>query len=92
MIKTVIRVNLKLGLHARPSAYIVSKFKGLQLDKACLTLDNRDADPNSILSLLGLFAETEDEIQVVLSGPDEERAFKILDDTFNEKDNNVIYG
>ena len=91
MINTKLKLKLKLGLHARPSAYIVTKIKDLQLDQASLTLRNQSADPRSILSLLTLFAKTGDEIEVKLSGPDEEKALKIIQDVFDEKDNAVIY-
>jgi phosphotransferase system HPr (HPr) family protein len=91
MIETTITVNLKLGLHARPSAYIVSKLKVLQLNTAILTLNGKTADLRSILSVLTLFANAGDELRVVLEGPDEEIALKILEDIFNEKDNAVIY-
>jgi len=91
MIEKTIKINLKLGLHARPSAYIVSKLKGLRLDKACLTFKDKTADLRSILSLLTLFAVAGDELKLVLDGPDEEMAFKILNGVFNEKDNAVIY-
>jgi phosphotransferase system HPr (HPr) family protein len=91
MISTKLILNLKLGLHARPSAYIVTKMQGLQLDQASLTLRKESADPRSILSLLTLFAKPGDEIEIKLSGPDEEKALKIIEDIFNEKDNAVIY-
>lgn len=91
MIETKLKLNLKLGLHARPSAYIVSKIKDLQLDQASLTLRKETADPRSILSLLTLFAKEGEEIEIKLSGPDEEKALKIIDDVFNERDNAVIY-
>jgi len=91
MINTKLTLNLKLGLHARPSAYIVTKMAGLQLDQASLTLRDQIADPRSILSLLTLFAKPGDEIEIKLSGTDEEKAFKIIEDIFNERDNAVIY-
>jgi phosphocarrier protein len=91
MINTKLTLNLKLGLHARPSSYIVTKMQGLQLNCASLTLRNDSADPRSILSLLTLFAKQGDEIEIKLSGPDEEKAFKFIEGIFNEKDNTVIY-
>lgn len=91
MINTSLKLNLRLGLHARPSAYIVTKMKGLQLEQAALTLNNQTADPRSILSLLTLFAKEGDIIELKLSGPDEEKALKIIDDVFNERDNAAIY-
>ena len=91
MINTKLTLNLKLGLHARPSAYIVTKMQGLQLDQASLILGDQSADPRSILSLLTLFAKTGDEIEIKLSGPDEEKAFKFIEAVFSEKDNAVIY-
>ena len=91
MINIKLALNLKLGLHARPSAYIVTKLQGLQLDQASLSLNDQKADPRSILSLLTLFAKTGDIIEIKLSGPDEGKALKVLDDVFNEKDNAVIY-
>jgi phosphocarrier protein len=91
MVKTKLTLNLKLGLHARPSAYIVTKLTGLNLDKASLSLRDQLADPRSILSLLTLFAKKDDILDIELSGPDEEKALKVIEDVFNEKDNAVIY-
>lgn len=91
MIKTPLKLNLKLGLHARPSSYIVIRLTGLQLNKATLTFKGITADLRSILSVLTLFAKEGDVLDLVLEGPDEEKAFKIMEDIFNEKDNAVIY-
>jgi phosphotransferase system HPr (HPr) family protein len=91
MIETEMTVNLKLGLHARPSAYIVTKFKDLNLNKAYITFEGCSAQLNSILSLLGLFVHTGNIVKVVLSGSDEKKALEILDNVFNERDNEVIY-
>lgn len=91
MIETPIKLNLKLGLHARPSSYIVIRLKGLRLKKATLACNGRTADLNSILSLLMLYVNCGDTLQLTLDGPDEEKALKIIEDIFNEKDNDEIY-
>ena len=91
MIKTELKLNLELGLHARPSAFIVTKMMKLKLDRVSLSLGNQTADPRSILSLLTLFAKKDDILDIELSGLDEEKALKVIEDVFNEKDNSEIY-
>jgi len=91
MIEKIVKLNLKLGLHARPSSYLVIRLTPLKLDKALLTYKNKTADLRSILSILTLFIEPGSDVQVTLSGPDEEQALKIIEDIFNEKDNGEIY-
>jgi phosphocarrier protein HPr len=91
MIKKSVKLNLALGLHARPSAHIVSKVGPLKLDKAIMNYNGRTADLRSILSVLSLFILTGEDVEVILSGPDEEMALKIIEDIFNEKDNESIY-
>ena len=91
MIKKILKVNLVYGLHARPSSHIVSKLTPLKLDKAEISCKNKTADLKSILSLLTLFVQPGDEVEVELSGANEKEALKIIEDVFNEKENDSIY-
>lgn len=86
MIKKSVQMKLVLGLHARPSSYIVTHIIPLKLDQAELSFNGKMADLKSILSLLSLFVPVGSFVDVILSGPDEEAALKIIEDVFSNDD------
>ena len=85
--KSTIIVN-KLGLHARPSAMLVttaSKFES----EVFFTKDGLRVNGKSIMGVMMLAAEKGTEIIVEVDGPDEETAIeaiiKVISTGFNEQ-------
>ena len=89
MIKNKAIINNKLGLHARPSALLVSatsKFKS----EVFFTKNGLRINGKSIMGVMMLAAEKGSEIIVEISGPDEEEAMekilKVIQSKFGEND------
>ena len=82
MIQKSFIVQLSKGLHARPSATIVSHLKKMQLDSAIIECGRR-ADCRSILSLLSLAVACREEVIVFVSGRDEQKAIEFFERFFS---------
>lgn len=89
MITRKIRVQNKLGLHARPAALIVtiaSKFQS----EFFITKDGMRINGKSIMGVMMLAAEMGSELTLELDGPDEEQAMediiKVIESKFGEND------
>lgn len=91
MYRKTVTIKNKKGIHARPSAIIVSncnKYKS----KIELRNENKGiiANGNSVLSIMQLIAEKDTDLTVVAEGPDEKEAVetiaKIIED-FSISDN-----
>lgn len=77
MIKKSTKIVNKLGLHARPSAMLVTtagKFKS----EVYFTKNGLRVNGKSIMGVMMLAAEKDSEIIVEVDGPDEEDALKAL--------------
>lgn len=61
------------GIHARPAGFIVKEASKYGSDVR-IDLDGRSADAKKIFSVMSLGAKCGDEITVIISGRDEERA------------------
>ena len=89
MLKKSVRIVNKLGLHARPSAMLVtvaSKFESeVYFTKADLRVNGK-----SIMGVMMLAAEKGSEITVEVNGADEEEAMKhivkVIESGFGEND------
>jgi len=84
MIKHSIRIQNKLGLHARAAVKFVnlaSRFQSL----VRIIKDDNDIDGKSILGILTLAATKGSEIVLKISGPDEKDAEKELVELINNK-------
>lgn len=82
MTKKTVKIINKLGLHARPSAMLVttaSKFKA----EVFFTKDGLRVNGKSIMGVMMLAAEMGTEIIVEADGPDEEQAVDALIETIN---------
>lgn len=82
MIKKTVKIINKLGLHARPSALLVTtatKFKA----EVFFTKDSLRVNGKSIMGVMMLAAEMGAEIIVEADGPDEEQAVLAIIETIN---------
>jgi phosphocarrier protein len=89
MVTRTVKIVNKLGLHARPSAQLVSvtaKFKS----EVYITRDDLRINAKSIMGVMMLAAEKGSELVIEVTGPDEEAALKAVADLieagFNEDD------
>ena len=73
-------VKHEVGLHARPASQFVKMASGFQSEIKVrnLTSDSAPVDAKSILSVLTLGVERGHEIEVEISGLDEEEALRSL--------------
>lgn len=77
MIKDSIKVEIALGLHARPLLQIVTSLKELDAD-VIAKYENREADLNSIMEALLLSAPCGTILNVEADGPDAEKAIEVI--------------
>ena len=77
----------KLGLHARPSALLVTTASQFQ-SEVWFSKDSLRVNGKSIMGVMMLAAEKGSELKIEVDGPDEEAALKALQDViasgFNE--------
>ncbi|MCK4632504.1 MAG: HPr family phosphocarrier protein [candidate division Zixibacteria bacterium] len=89
MITATVRIINKLGLHARPSAMLVTATSAWQ-SEVFFTKENVRVNGKSIMGVMMLAAEKGSEIIVEVDGPDEEEALeaicKVIRSGFNETD------
>jgi phosphocarrier protein len=87
MIKTTVRINNKLGLHARASAKL-SKLAGSFRADVSLTRNGRRVNAKSIMGVMMLAAGIGSEIEIETDGDDEAAALAalttLIDDKFGE--------
>lgn len=84
MLKKQIKLNNKLGLHARASAKFVELAKTFS-SSVKVKKDGEVVDGKSILGLLMLAAKIGEEIEIIIDGPDEENAMKFLHKLVEER-------
>ena len=87
MITATVRIINKLGLHARPSAMLVTVTSAWQSD-VFFTKENVRVNGKSIMGVMMLAAEKGSELIVEVDGPDEKEALeaicKVIRSGFNE--------
>ena len=81
-----ITITLPHGLHARPSALIITKIKDLNIESATITKDSTIINLKSILSMMTLGASQGTVIKVKAEGPDADKALKIVKDVLTGKE------
>ncbi len=77
MIKEEIKIKNRLGIHARPAAMIAQeagKFKS----EIFISKDGMEVNAKSIMGIMMIAAEQGSTINVMVNGPDEDKAFKAL--------------
>lgn len=88
MIKKILKIQNKYGLHARPAALLV-KTTGKFHSNINIAKDGVVANGKSIMGLMTLVAESGSEIEVIVDGEDEEEAMRaiqqLIENNFNEE-------
>jgi phosphocarrier protein len=74
---TSLIVRNKVGLHARPAALFVQAAMAHQ-SKITVTKNGKSGNAKSILGILALGVNRDDEITIQADGPDEDKAIKAL--------------
>lgn len=89
MTSTRIKIVNKLGMHARPSAMLVTAASRYESD-VFLTKDGLRVNGKSIMGVMMLAAEKGSEILIEADGPDEQDAVqaiaKVIESGFGEAD------
>lgn len=89
MIETQLTIVNKLGLHARAAGKLVSLTKAFSSD-ILLSRDAEEVDGKSIMAVMLLAAPVGTEIQLRISGEDEEAAMTavtaLINDRFGEEE------
>lgn len=88
MIELNLKINNRLGLHARPAALIAQTAAGFK-SSIQLTKDGVNVNAKSIMGVMMLAAEYGSELMLCTEGDDEKAAAdaikKLFDDKFNEE-------
>jgi phosphocarrier protein HPr len=84
MIKTVLTINNKLGLHARASAKLTKLASGFASD-VHLSRSGRRVNAKSIMGVMMLAAGQGAEIELEVEGQDEARAAEAIAALVNDK-------
>jgi phosphotransferase system HPr (HPr) family protein len=83
MIQRTLKIQSRLGLHARAAAKLVRVASGFQSDVVLRRVDaGTSADAKSILSVLMLAASRGTELQASIEGVDEEAAMNAVAQLF----------
>ena len=84
MIKKIIQITNKTGLHARPAALLVkttAKFKSdIKISK-----DGYEVNAKSIMGVMTLAAENGSIVEVCADGPDEKEAIHAIEELITNK-------
>ena len=81
MINKSAKIKNELGIHVRPSGLIISETMGYK-GTIVLKAKTMEMELNSIMDLLALGLEKGDELEISVSGPDEEEFCRKLVDLF----------
>ena len=84
MIKATVRINNKLGLHARASAKL-SKLAGTFRADVSLSRNGRRVNAKSIMGVMMLAAGIGSIVEIEVTGADEQRALDALVALINDK-------
>lgn len=91
MIRTNHIMKLELGLHARPSSYLVRSITKYKLNRAEIIFNGVRTKMNSVLGLLTLMLPDQGKFEVVLEGEDEVLAAKFCRKFFDEPDEETLH-
>lgn len=86
MLKRTLTVTNKLGIHARPAGMIVDLTSKMESDITFI-FEGVRANAKSILNVMILAAPPGSTLEVELDGPDEEAAFRELEQLFHDNFN-----
>ena len=77
MIKELIKITNKHGLHARPAAHLVKVASQFE-SEITIIKDGLEINGKSIMGVMMLAAEPGSELEFVVSGDDEKEAFQAI--------------
>lgn len=82
-----IRVKIidPIGLHARPASIVVREAGKYQSDIKLKTLDNKEVNLKSILSVMSLGVKKDQEIIIIATGSDEKNALENIKKIMKEE-------
>ena len=83
MLQTTLKIINPLGLHARAASKFVNLAKTFEAGVS-LGKDGNLADGKSIMNVMLLAAPVGSEVELQVTGPDEEEAFAALRDLIND--------
>ena len=86
MVESKVRIQNKLGLHARPAALFVKTAARFKSD-VCIARDDQVVNGKSIMGVMMLAAECGSELTLSVTGEDEQQAMKALVELFQHKFN-----
>lgn len=84
MLESKVRIQNKLGMHARPAALFVKTAARFKSD-VYLTRDDQVVNGKSIMGVMMLAAEFGSELTLSVSGEDEQQALAALRELFHRK-------
>jgi phosphocarrier protein len=84
MIREVLKIINKHGLHARPAAQFV-KISGRFKSDIRVVKDGLEVNGKSIMGIMMLAAEPDSEITIIVEGEDEQEAFNSLKELISQK-------
>lgn len=86
MLSQKVTILNKLGLHARASALLSDTAIKFQ-SSIIMQFKGRDVDAKSILDVMTMGGVQGNDVDLIISGPDEERALHTIAELFNNKFN-----
>ncbi len=84
MIRKKIKIENKLGMHARPATLIVKTATRFRSEFSIIK-DDMQINGKSIMGVMTLAAEYGSELELVADGPDEEYLIKEISELFSSK-------
>ena len=84
MLKKIIGINNKYGIHARPSSKI-SEMVNQHQSQVTIKYNDREADASSVMSLILLCVEPQTQIEIIVEGSDEQDIFTKLVDYLEQE-------
>ncbi|OEF97790.1 hypothetical protein BHF71_10995 [Vulcanibacillus modesticaldus] len=85
MVKKLVKVNLKTGLHARPAALFVQEANKFSCDIS-IEKDEKVVNAKSIMGIMSLAINSGSEIYIITDGVDEEQAAERLAELVSQED------
>jgi phosphocarrier protein len=85
MKKRTIKVQNKMGLHARPSSLLVSLISRYPLTKVTILKDDLKVNGKSIIGVMTLVASYGHSLCFIVDGPDEDKVLASIDILFKSK-------
>ena len=71
MFSRYVKIPNKTGLHARPASQLV-EFCQKHENKMCIKVGGKEFDPKSIISILSAGIKQDQEIELIVEGPNED--------------------